>query len=129
MKSVFPLWHLNVHIVNPLFSLFLVHDNLLCGNLTVTGDDYASVTGTYLISEEKASKALDKPVYKLEGKDRFIYYSTIGAGWCIGAKEQLSGETEGLYYYRSNLDTVEPWLVKSQWYYCRLSKKNNDKTT
>ena len=42
---------------------------------------------------------------------------------CIGEKVDFSGETEGLHYYRSNLDTVEPWLVKSQWYYCRLSKK------
>ena len=41
----------------------------------------------------------------------------------IGQEVDLSGETEGLHYYRSNLDTVEPWLVKSQWYYCRLSKK------
>jgi hypothetical protein len=28
----------------------------------------------------------------------------------------LSGETEGTFYYASGLDTVEPWLVKSQWY-------------
>jgi hypothetical protein len=75
---------------------------LLCGNLTVTGDDYASVTGTYLISEEKASKSPNTPVYKLQGQDRFIYYSpTKGAGWRIARKEDLSGETEGFSYYRS----------------------------
>jgi len=92
------------------------NENLLCDKLTVTGDDYGSVTGTYIISNEKASKAPDKPVYKLEGQDRFIYFSLLyGAGWCISKKEYLSGEKEGLCYYRSYLDTVEPWLVKSQW--------------
>merc|ERR1712129_358209 len=96
--------------------LFIGNENLLCDKLTVTGDDWASVTGTYIISNEKASKFPDKPVYKLEGQDRFIYYTLlIGAGWCIGAKEWLSGELEGLHYYKSGLDTIEPWLVKSQW--------------
>ena len=75
---------------------------MLCYKLTVTGDDAGSVTGTYIISNEKASKFPNKPVYKLEGQDRFIYYALRnGNGWCIGAKEQLSGETEGLFYYRS----------------------------
>ena len=71
---------------------------MLCDKLTVTGDDWASVTGTYIISNEKASKAPDKPVYKLEGEDRYIYYSpTNGYGWRIGAKEHLSGEKEGYH--------------------------------
>jgi len=106
----------NIHIVNPLFSLFLVHDNLLCGNLTVTGDNWSSVTGTYLISEEKASKSPNTPVYKLQGQDRYIYFTLrSGNGWCIGRKEDLSGETEGYSYYYSGLDTIEPWLVETQW--------------
>jgi len=93
-----------------------VHENLLCDKLTVTGDDYESVTGTYIISYEKASKSPDKPVYKLEGQDRVIYYTLRdGSGWIIGKKEELSGEREGLFFYKSGLDTVEPWLVKSQW--------------
>ena len=76
---------------------------MLCDKLTVTGDDYASATGTYLISEEKVSKSPNTPVYKLQGKDRYIYYSpSWGAGWRIGAKEDLSaGETEGYSKYRS----------------------------
>ena len=84
---------------------------MLCDKLTVTGDDWESVTGTYIISNEKASKAPDKPVYKLEGQDRFIYYTLRnGNGWCIGAKEHLSGETEGLSYYKSKNFT--PFLSK-----------------
>ena len=90
-------------IVNPLFSLFLVHENLLCGNLTVTGDAWASVTGTYLISEEKASKSPNKPVYKLEGQDRFIYYHPDGAGWRIGRKEHLRAYELGPLVYFDTL--------------------------
>ena len=84
---------------------------MLCDKLTVTGDEYA-VTGTYIISNEKASKSPDKPVYKLEGQDRFIYYTLLnGAGWCIGAgKETLSGETEGDFYYYSK--NFIPFLSK-----------------
>ena len=88
-------------MVNPLFSLFLVHENLLCDKLTVTGDAWASVTGTYLISEEEASKSPNKPVYKLKSKDRYIYYNPGGKGWRIASKEHLSGEKEGGNYYRS----------------------------
>ena len=109
---------MHVHIVNLIFSLFLVHENLLCGNLTVTGDDNDSCTGTYIISEEKASKSPNKPVYKLEGQDRFIYYHPDGAGWRIGRKEHLRAyehdpliyllgwqeeNLEGSHYYKSKL--------------------------
>jgi len=93
------------------------NENLLCDKLTVTGDDEYGCTGTYIISNENASKAPDKPVYKLEGQDRFIYFSLLdGSGWCIGAKETLSGELEGFNHYSSGLDTIEPWLVETQWY-------------
>ena len=85
---------------------------MLCDKLTVTGDDYASVTGTYIISNEKASKSPNKPVYKLEGKDRFIFYDpSDGDGWRIGAKEGLSGETKDYSYYRSK--NFIPFLSKS----------------
>jgi hypothetical protein len=72
---------------NAIFSLFV--GDLLCYKLTVTGDDYASVTGTYIISNEKASTSQDKPVYKLEGKDRYIYYHP--GGWRIGSKYNAAG--------------------------------------
>ena len=82
--------------------LFIVHENLLCGNLTVTGDNYADALGTYIISSEKAGQNPDKPVYKLDGRDRYIFYSpTFGAGWRIARKEHLAGEKEGLKYYES----------------------------
>ena len=91
--------------------LFIGKRKLLCDKLTVTGDDYKSVTGTYIISNEKASKAPDKPVYKLEGQDRFIYYTLRnGNGWCISDKGDLSGETEGNNYYHSK--NFIPFLSK-----------------
>ena len=102
------------------FDILLIgYKNLLCDNLTVTGDDWADVTGTYIISNETASKYPDKPVYKLEGQDRFIFFTLRNlTGWCIGAKEHLLGKTEGQYYYASkNFVAVEPWLVESQWFY------------
>jgi hypothetical protein len=94
-----------------MFSLFIGKRKLLCDKLTVTGDEAWSVTGTYIISNEKASKSPNKPVYKLEGQDRFIYYTLRnGAGWRIGGKEHLSGETEGYHWYRSK--NFIPFLSK-----------------
>ena len=73
---------------------------MLCGNLTVTGDDYARCTGTYIISEEKASLSPSMPVYKKKGYDRFIYHTPTS--WVVGAREHLSpGETEGNFYFKS----------------------------
>ena len=80
-----------------MIHLFLVH----CTKLTVTGDDWGECTGIYVITTEKASKAPDKPVYKLQGQDRYIYFNPNGDGWRIGEKIDLSGKDEGLYWYRS----------------------------
>ena len=62
--------------------LFIGKRKLLCDKLTVTGDDYASVTGTYIISDEKASKSPDKPVYKTG------LSTTTQMGLLVGALQQ-----------------------------------------
>ena len=80
-----------------MIHLFLVH----CTKLIVTGDDCGGCTGIYVITTEKASKAPDKPVYKLEGQDRYIYFNPGFEGWRIGTKNALYGKDEGLYWYRS----------------------------
>ena len=38
-------------------------------NLTVTGDNHGSLTGTYHMKNEKDSPSLEKSFYKLEGTD------------------------------------------------------------
>ena len=78
----------------------LVYENLLCGNLTVTGDAWASVTGTYLISKEKASLSPSMRVFKKQGYDRFIYHTPTS--WVLGKREHLSpGKREGHYFFKS----------------------------
>merc|ERR1712048_1199009 len=74
--------------------------------IKVTGSDYASCTGIYFISKEKASRSPDRPVYKMLGFDRFIYFTpSFDFGWRIGAREHLStGENKGRYYFKSNND-------------------------
>ena len=52
-----------------------LRDDLLCTNLTVTGDYQTDFSGSYIISDEKASYSPNKPVYKLEGQNKYIYYS------------------------------------------------------
>ena len=69
---------------------------MLRGNLTVTGNDYGSLTGTFIIHSENSSLSSNEPFYKLEGQDRFIYYSPSK-----GEKVDLSGETEDLSYHSS----------------------------
>ena len=50
-----------------IYSYHLVHDGLLCRNITVSGDAMENSTGTYMITNERASKSPNNPVYKLEG--------------------------------------------------------------
>ena len=69
---------------------------MLHRNLTITGDVHGSLTGTYIINNENSSLSLNESVYKLEGQDRFIYYSPSE-----GEKVDSSGETEGLSYFSS----------------------------
>ena len=75
-------------------------DDLLCTNLTVSGDYQTEFSGSYIISDEKASYSPNKPVYKLEGQNKYIYYYPNSGGWRI-AEEGLVGENEGSHYYIS----------------------------
>ena len=62
------------------------------GNLT--GDVHGRLTGTYNFNNKNSSLSPNEPVYKLEGQDRFNYYSPSE-----GEKVDLSGETDGHSYY------------------------------
>ena len=72
-----------------------------CPKLKVTGSDYKGCNGTYVITAEKASRSLSKPVYKKQDFDLYIYHFPSSNGWRIGAHESLSpGESEGKYWFK-----------------------------
>ena len=51
-----------------------------------------------MISDEVATKAPNDPVWKLEGKDGYIFTNGSNAGWRIGDKDSL---TDGSYFFKS----------------------------
>ena len=74
--------------------------------IEVTGSDKKECTGiyrrTYCIHEEMSSAA-SRPVYKLDGKDRYIYYNPSPSGWRIGAKLNLAGAKNGNFWFKSEI--------------------------
>ena len=54
--------------------------------------------GTYEISDEVAKEASNCPVWKLEGKDLYIFNSGSNGGWRIGDKDSL---TDGSFFFKS----------------------------
>ena len=53
--------------------------------------------GTYEISDEVAKEASNCPVWKLEGKDLYIFNSGSNGGWRIGDKDSL---TDGSFFFK-----------------------------
>ena len=70
-------------------------------SIIVSGSDLSNCTGTYFKCEEKSSAAKIRPVYKLEGKNRYIYFYPNSKGWRIGSKHGLAGDQAGEYFYAS----------------------------
>ena len=92
------------HLIVSSCTKNLFPEKLLCDELTVTGDDgNDGVVGTYRLNDKIASKSPDKPVYKLEGKDRYLFFNPTFYGWRISSYflENLSTEKEGDYLYAS----------------------------
>ena len=100
----FFLWLITIVLITSF--CFIVHEGLLCGKLTVTGHPWKGCTGTYIIDEKKASKSPEKPIYKREGLDRYIYFNPSSIGWRLGRAVHLSGEDEGSYYFGSKLQYI-----------------------
>ena len=73
----------------------------------VSGDD-KRVIGTYMISDEVADEAPNCPVWKLEGKEMYVFNDGSNEGWRIGDKDSL---TDGSFFFKSK-----------KWVYCCLSK-------
>ena len=66
--------------------------------------DYFGATGTYNVTADKASKAVNRLVYrKYTGQPgRAIYFHpTGGEGWIIGRHKDLYTEDEGMSFLRS----------------------------
>ena len=54
--------------------------------------------GSYTISDEVANKAPNCPVWKLEGKEIYVFNNGSDEGWRIGNKDSL---TDGSYFFKS----------------------------
>ena len=55
----------------------------------------------------RSSQSPEKPVYKLESRDRFIYFNPSSEGWRIGNEENLlPGEKEGASWFQSKYHLV-----------------------
>ena len=69
----------------------------ICEAIHVTGDNSTSNSegGLYLLSDERASDAPNNPVWKIPGRNRFIFNDGYSEGWRIGAKSDLA---DGNYY-------------------------------
>ena len=82
-----------------LFSKF----HQICGSIEVKSGVFngkQESVGTYFLCDEIAVGAPKNPVWKLHGKDRYIFNNGSSNGWRIGDNESL---TLGLgdFYYKS----------------------------
>ena len=93
--------------LNFLWFYILVKVDLICANLTVkiNGNEKSNSKGSYLVDEAFSSK--DKPVYKLVGQDRYIFFNPEKFGWFIGTKEGYISHVEGnTFYYSESYFTI-----------------------
>ena len=86
----------------------------------VSGDD-KRVIGTYMISDEVANEAPNCPVWRLEGKDMYIFNYGSSQGWRIGDKDSL---TDGSFFFKSK-KLVYTITYKSSLTQKKLYKKTN----
>ena len=87
-----------------------------CEVIEVTNGTSSS-TGNYFLSHERAGAAPNLLVWKLEGRDRYIFNTGTDNGWRIGRYMFLS---TGRSYYKSK------FLLKSSVRLTRLSEIVND---
>ena len=86
-------------MMEELFSKF----HQICGSIEVKSGVFngnQESVGTYFLCDEIAVGAPKNPVWKLHGKDRYIFNNGSSNGWRIGDNESL---TLGLgdFYYKS----------------------------
>ncbi len=71
---------------------------VICQTLNVLGATYANCDGQYVITNDHVDWAPERPVYRHENKDRYIFWNAHGLGWSIGKKDYL---TTGSHWHRS----------------------------
>jgi hypothetical protein len=84
----------------------------------VSGSDLKDCVGTYRRTyciHREVSSATTRPVYKLEGKNRYIYWNPSPSGWRIGGYNNLAGHTNGNFWFKSGKDTPNPADSKVSW--------------
>ena len=65
----------------------------------ITGSNFEECTGTYNLNRDViSSSAPSRDVYKLDGRDRYIFYFQDKKEWRIGKKENLE---DGEYFFSS----------------------------
>eukprot|EP00095_Tigriopus_kingsejongensis_P001320 maker-scaffold249_size238305-snap-gene-1.12 protein:Tk01320 transcript:maker-scaffold249_size238305-snap-gene-1.12-mRNA-1 annotation:"PREDICTED: hemicentin-1-like" len=87
------------------FESFAVPD-VICPTINVLGATYALCDGEYRVTNEVVDWAPDRPVYRHESKDRYVFWNAGGLGWSIGKRDYLN---TGSHWHRSGLDSDEPW--------------------
>merc|ERR1712051_592034 len=77
----------------------------------VSGSDAKDCIGTYRRTyciHREVSSATTRPVYKLEGKNRYIYWNPSPSGWRIGGYNNLAGHTNGNFWFKSRFFNLAP---------------------
>ena len=94
--------------------IFLKFHQICCCSIEVLSGVFNGVqesAGIYFLCDEKAIGAPKNQVWKLQGKDRYIFNNGSQNGWRIGDKESLN---LGDFYYKSGLDTLS-WIEEMEW--------------
>ena len=75
-----------------LIKYISVQPNAICVAIEVSGCDCGDTRGTYYLSNKTSKLAPERPVWKLDGKERYILYAPDNdkiRGWIIGNEESL----------------------------------------
>ena len=85
------------------FQIFLISEYIAKkypkSDIVITGSNFEECTGTYNLNRnERSSSAPSRPVYKLDGQDRYIFYFKTKEEWRIGKKQNLENDE---YFFSS----------------------------
>jgi hypothetical protein len=67
--------------------------------------DYACCSGLYYLTDTKVPWDAERPTYKNEAGDRWVYWNAKGYGWTVGKNFE-----ENFFYGGETADGPEPWM-------------------